>query len=299
MRSRANLLLAQSPDQKQNQDHLETYLSGTPDLAATSLGSSKPGRDLAGYEESELRSLRRSDTLQNLEVQLEIIELFALHILPRNEEWRYAKDFLQRNELLDEERRDSLIQAVDDLEKENYGDGESSAEEAYSTNDASLPSVPPFTRMIDRNDSNVTIIPASSTRPRNSQPEQQKNLESQDLPIPEYLRSISPRPDRASPEPEGLGQDTGKRVKAPEKKGQANVLQRTFALYNMVSSIVSNTTANLMRNPAPLLRFVLFLMVFLGALARTDLRERLRRAIRRSLESVRHTIGMGFKASYI
>ena len=54
----------------------------------------------------------------NLDLALKVLELYALHILPRNDEWEYAREFIQMNSVLDDERKQAFLIALHVLKEE-------------------------------------------------------------------------------------------------------------------------------------------------------------------------------------
>ncbi|KFY14263.1 hypothetical protein V491_06109, partial [Pseudogymnoascus sp. VKM F-3775] len=110
----ATLLLAHARTQHLNQQRLEAYLAA----------ARTPNLDLTGrFNESSIRgaSPTRSvgtDTPRDLNARVKILELYTLHVLLRNDEWEYARDFISSSEVLDEERRDAFLAALQSLEDE-------------------------------------------------------------------------------------------------------------------------------------------------------------------------------------
>lgn len=106
---RSNLLLAQAPTQVVNQSRLETYLSSSPhgniDFSA------------AFHNESKHSTTNGMDTPKDLNSRIKILELFTLHVLPRNNEWDYARSFVKNSDILDEERREAFLQTLNELQE--------------------------------------------------------------------------------------------------------------------------------------------------------------------------------------
>ncbi|KIX93194.1 uncharacterized protein Z520_11048 [Fonsecaea multimorphosa CBS 102226] len=109
----SNLLLGQATDQKLNQSRLETYFSS----------SSQPDLDLPahldhafsnGHQQST--GLNGANTPKDLTSRIKVLEIFTLHVLPRNGEWDYAKSFISNSDILDEERRDAFMQTLQELQ---------------------------------------------------------------------------------------------------------------------------------------------------------------------------------------
>ncbi|KAK6364406.1 hypothetical protein LTS17_012171 [Exophiala oligosperma] len=124
----SNLLLGQAPDQKTNQSRLETYLS-----------SSQNDLDFSTHLSNALSNGRQpgmngTNTPKDLASRIKVLELFTLHVLPRNEEWDYAKSFISNSDFLDEERREAFMQTLQELQeasegRDNVGEAEDEEED--------------------------------------------------------------------------------------------------------------------------------------------------------------------------
>lgn len=57
------------------------------------------------------------DTPKDLNSRIKILELFTLHVLPRNNEWDYARSFVSNSDILDEERREAFLQTLNELQE--------------------------------------------------------------------------------------------------------------------------------------------------------------------------------------
>lgn len=121
----ATLLLAHAKTQVLNQKRLESYLSFSQSQVS-------PNLDLSGRFETSLqrRSLSRhrsptrrtpgTDTPRDLNSRVKILELYTLHVLLRNDEWDYAREFITASPILDEERREAFLQALQSLQDEQH-----------------------------------------------------------------------------------------------------------------------------------------------------------------------------------
>ncbi|KAL2416617.1 hypothetical protein ABEF95_000609 [Exophiala dermatitidis] len=69
-----------------------------------------------------------TNTPKDLTSRIKIIEIFTLHVLPRNGEWDYARSVLTNSDILDEERREAFLQTLQELqdvsEREKLGQAE-------------------------------------------------------------------------------------------------------------------------------------------------------------------------------
>ena len=210
------------------------------------------------------------------------------------------------SDVLDEERREALIQTLNELEEEETGPREQ-FEDAWPHRQESPTPVSKYSD-IERIDSNVTIkadpsihqrhigdgdtlgtkidespAPTSELRPVPPQPANE--------PIPEPQRKVKPsvssRPTRPGP-----GQ--------PARNRPPNtILNRSMTWLFTLQKLISNTALHMSQNPAGLLRFVLFLVAMIAAFGRRDLRQRIRRLAGGGWDKVRQTVGMGVKVSYI
>src|ERR1700761_3234156 len=101
---RSNLLLGQAPNQHQNQSRLETYFSSSasPSLDSSlelSTHLSHALGDTSNGHGSQPRAtgLNGTNTPKDLTSRIKVLEIFTLHVLPRNTEWDYAKSFIQNS----------------------------------------------------------------------------------------------------------------------------------------------------------------------------------------------------------
>ncbi|CAK7219675.1 hypothetical protein SCUCBS95973_003898 [Sporothrix curviconia] len=118
----ATLLLAHAKTQVLNQKRLESYLSFSQSQVS-------PNLDLSGrFDSLQRRSLSRhrsparrtpgTDTPRDLNSRVKILELYTLHVLRRNDEWDYAREFITASPILDEERREAFLLALQSLQDE-------------------------------------------------------------------------------------------------------------------------------------------------------------------------------------
>ena len=66
-----------------------------------------------------------------------------------------------------------------------------------------------------------------------------------------------------------------------------------------LQSTLIHAQRSVTKNPMAMLRFLLFIFAFVLAIARRDVRERVRRTFGDAWNRIRRTIGMGVKVSYI
>ena len=304
--NRANLLLSLSESQSHNQERLETYLSTAN--SATSVPISRP-RSQQRTNDLSSKSSNPSlgtDTPADLETRIQIIELYSLHVLPRNGEWDYARNFIGMSDVLDEERREAMIQTLSELEEEETGPREQFEDAWPHRQDSPIP-VPKYSD-IERIDSNVTIKADPSVHQRHIGGDEDFGTKIDESPAPtSELRPVPPQPTNepisepqrkvkpsVSSRPMRPGPGQPARNRPPN-----TILNRSMTWLLTLQKLVSNTALHISQNPAGLLRFVLFLVAVIAAFGRRDLRQRMRRLAGGGWDKVRQTVGMGVKVSYI
>ena len=249
----------------------------------------------------------RSDLLHDLETHIQIIELYTLHVLPQNGEWEYAESFVRTSHVLDDERKDAFIEALSDLQIDSH-DGDDSSIQTTAEVGIGFPPSALHGSQMGRTDSTVTVIPAFREKEAVLEHEEEvRPRQGPELQESANLRSLSPRPT-IEPALETAGtsfatlQDKKSVSQASGNSAAAkhsSLVLRSASFLSTFHKLVANLTRHISQNPASLLRFVLFLVAFLGALGRRDLRERLRALTGRGVEKLRRTLGMGVKVSYV
>ena len=306
MPNRANVLLSQSPNQKKNQQHLETYLSA---LSPRESDLSRPLDQLMnsnGHIKESSDHAVGTNTLRDLETRISIVEIFALHVLPRNSEWDFAKEFIRLNDILDADRKEDFLQTVCKLQ-EDESDDRNQYEDAVPQYDPLATKVTQ-SNDIQRTDSNVTIkaIPPKVHRRTSSETDYGVD-DNQPQPKTPPLKALPPKPISESiskPVRKVSGTLRSQPPRIPANKPikndpQSTIKKRTMAINSTNQKLLGYMTFHLSQNPAILLRFVLFLAALIVVFSKRDLRQRLGRITGSGWEKVKNTIGMGVKVSYI
>ncbi|KAE8154731.1 hypothetical protein BDV25DRAFT_94343 [Aspergillus avenaceus] len=284
------LLLNHSPSQKLNQQRLETYLSsyGQPNLDI------EEHLENSSSEKSPVLQNGGTDTPRDLAARVRIIELFTLHVLPRNEEWDYASEFINMSEVLDEERKESFLQTLDEL-KEEKQQGELRAAALQREKDAELE------RQIHEAERQRAEEAATAER-------DEKGHDRSHSEVDYGIEKTNPngsirgkKADRSSGSKSSsrtafsppASKNARKSDKPVSRPGQAR------ALANVLRNIlryISNTVAG---NPLAFARTLLFLLGILVAFSRQGVRDRFRRITSAGWQKIKGTVGMGVKVSYI
>ncbi|PYH96975.1 hypothetical protein BO71DRAFT_348154 [Aspergillus ellipticus CBS 707.79] len=286
----ATLLLSHSPSQKLNQQRLETYLS--------SYG--QPNLDISEHLQNGSPTPQRNggtDTPKDLAARVRIIELFTLHVLPRNEEWEYAQEFLNLSEVLDEERKDVFLQTLEGL-KEEKQQGELRAAALQREKDAELERQE---RDAERRRAEEAAAAERSqsghgrsgsevdygidkTYPNSSIKGRGKNTEKSSKPGASTSRTAFSPP----------GSKNIKKADKPESRAT-----QSRALVNVARNLLQYISKSIAGNPLSVMRTLLFILGIIAALSREDVRERIRRITGSGWQKIKGTVGMGVKVSYI
>ena len=274
----ATLLLAHAPSQKMTQQRLETYLSSYDN----------PNLDVASAMERQKNGLTRqhsngTSTPRDLNSRLKILEIYTLHVLPRNQEWEYAKEFISMSEVFDDDRREAFTQ----LEDARRRDGEMrKAQQAK----------------LEQGESQKKLAAASQTSEHDfgvdrsrigSGPQSHRNGSTLKDTAPHSSRPAEP--SRPSATHKNRSSAAGRRPKTPPPTFYHRI---SFLLAAMQRGLIV-MGQNLRSHPMMLLRMVAFLVAFVMAFTRRDVRDRLARVRDSSWDKVKRTIGMGVKVSYV
>ena len=232
-----------------------------------------------------------------MNARVKILELYTLHVLLRNDEWDYAREFISASEVLDEERREAFLNALQSLEDEREEEAQRQAElEARREEEL-------------RRD----LEEAKRLREENEEKERQR-LEEQ-----RSQRARSEKSERANSEND-FGVDTSsssapkarpKSTKPKKKKAagplsnkqpppapvvvQKGLFHKAGILLRNLGTLLSHLGHHFRSNPLYLMRTLAFVVMLLLALSNRAVKER----VRRMMMKLKATAGMGVKVSYI
>ncbi|KAJ4294071.1 hypothetical protein N0V90_007760 [Kalmusia sp. IMI 367209] len=275
----ATLLLTHSPSQRLNQHKLETYLSA----------SANPTFDISSHMSSSAYLQRRpsqqnngTNTPRDLNTRLKLLELYTLHVLPRNEEWDYAREFIAMSEVLDDERKEAFLLALHSL-KEEKEDAEKREERLRQQQQEQL----------EQRRRETEARRLEQSRAEDERRKREEENRRQPRGSDEVFRKSNA--NRQAP-------STSSRASRPAKKAVSpppGLYHRATALLSSMQAMITNTAHSMTANPMAFFRTLLFLLAFALAFGRRDLRERIMRILRTGWDKVRRTVGMGVKVSYI
>jgi hypothetical protein len=272
------------PSQRFNQEKLEAYLSAV----------ARPTFDISSHLTSPPR-LRRgasgtsgTNTPRDLQTSLKILELYTLHVLPRNGEWNYAREFISMSELLDDERKEAFLQALHGLkeEKEQATVREKEIQRAQAEQ---------LERQKQEEQEERQAEAKTIEDGRRRDELRRRQLENQ---AKENLNRPKSAQNRGSPGGTA-SQPRPSSKKDLSRRPPLSMFGRMTIFFSNLQILLFNASDNLRTNPMLLLRTVLFILAISLAVGRRDIRERIRRIIERMWLKVRATVGMGVKVTSI
>lgn len=244
------------------------------------------------------------ETPRDLNARVKILELYTLHVLLRNNEWDYAREFINISEVLDEERREAFLQALQSLQDEQ-AEQENREEEAQRQQEEQL--------QRDLEEAKQRRI-QDEERERQREEESRRALLKREPSEVDYgvddshhggsiNGSTTARSARVDPKPSkpasksvrnGVSHasksSTGKKIVA-----RPSMVQRMGAIITNLRKLLESMAASFQTNPMLLLRLFAFSVAIVVAFSRRDVKDR----VKRMWEKVRATAGMGVKVSYI
>lgn len=223
-----------------------------------------------------------TDTPRDLEKRIKLLELYTLHVLPRNDEWDYAREFISMSEVLDDERKEAFLLALHSL-KEEKEDAEAREEKLRQQQQEQM----------EERRKETEAKRLEQSRAEDERRKREEENRRQPRGSDERIRKPQPPPpsqsSRTSPRQPA-------RKPATPPPGFYN---RASTMFASIQNLISNTAQSMTANPMAFFRTLLFLLAFALAFGRRDLRERIMRVIRNAMDKVRRTVGMGVKVSYI
>lgn len=320
---RATLLLSQAPNQTITQQRLESYLaaSNQPTLDVSAHFDGVNGSATPTSLKHPFPTAPRSgtDTPRDLNSRIKILELYALHVLPRNGEWAYAREFVSMSAVLDDDTREEFLHTLSTLEDEQRlasvreeelqaraetEERQRLAVEEQRMKDAQMEKSSQGSAAARRRPS---ISSAGTKGAARTESERDYGIED-DYPVsPPTPPPHQPPPPNKQPGP-GRLKNFSNRLSPYDRRNvrrrnppppPTSLVERGALLMQQLQLWVRRMAAEISRSPGVLLRTLLFLIALLAALARQDVRLRLGRIVGSGWEKVKGTVGMGVKVSYI
>ncbi|KAM4054649.1 peroxin 26 [Hirsutella rhossiliensis] len=270
----ATLLLAHARDQTLNQRRLETYLasSNAPnlDLADKLAGSPAPASRMGHRYRSPAPGTSGADTPRDLNARVKILELYTLHVLLRNNEWDYAREFISVSSVLDDERREAFLQALQSLQEEQQEQERLEREERQRQEEQLRRDIEDARRQrADEVDYGIDQAPGSAANGSATGRHHQ-------------------RPPRTP-----VSRPNNKAVVATTFTARAGMI------VSRLRAALDGLATSLNGNPALLTRLIFFIVSLLFMLGHRGIRQRMQRILGVSWGKLKATAGMGTKVSYI
>jgi len=284
----ATLLLGHMPTQKLNQQRLETWL-------ATSVGE---GSQHVAFADGMMSPAPNgANSPKALQTRLKILELYTLHVLPANEEWSYAKEFIEMNDTLDEERKEAFLNALQQLKEEKDGTAAKERELAER-------------REREMEEQRKQEEAARLEEEKRAEEERRKAAEAEKQKASNLKRDTSSTRTAANgaAKPTASGQQSkapasrpssSKPQKKPPPAPPATFYRRASSMLNNLQHMVLQASRSLTGSSMAMFRLLMFMVAFLVLVARRDLRVKIRRVMEEGWVKVKRTVGMGVKVSYI
>ena len=324
---RATLLLTHARTQALNQKRLENYLaaSATPNLDLSghfsaaqqppSRGGGAPPPPFRARSQSRARS--GADTPRDLNARVKILELYTLHVLIRNDEWEYAREFISASSVLDEERREAFLQALQSLQEDQLEAEQKERDERLRQEEQLRRDVEEARRLRAENESREKRrLEEERARRREGGSEIDYGIDaggggggggtssvggsSAGKGAARRARaqtggssrsSRAPRPSAAA----GGGTSPNKsKAVAPASLGA-----RAAVVFANVRAMIERMSVTLHTNPMLLMRLLAFIIGLVVMFGKKNMRERIARIVGTSWNKVKATAGMGVKVSYI
>ena len=245
------------------------------------------------------------DLSRYVQEKTKIVELFALHVLPRNGEWQYAKDFIAMADVLDEEVKEDMLVALRALE----------VQEAKRFD-------PPYNNLLGEKDwarqaSPIAQVDTSriENRPSSNSQEsvchghgsaQHTNSE-KDFGIDDSVqRSSMTQAKKDSidnsdkPNIKKPASGAGKASTKPKRpKPPVGMQKRSSLVVNIFYRLLAVVARSLRNHPAAIMRLVLLCTAVILALKQAGVRAQIGRLTGAGWDRLKRTVGMGVKISYI
>ncbi|TGO36831.1 hypothetical protein BHYA_0113g00040 [Botrytis hyacinthi] len=296
----ATLLLAHARTQKVNQTRLETYLatSNTPSLSMSQSSTPTATNPFPG---SKRRSQPGTDTPRDLNARVKILELYTLHVLLRNNEWDYAKEFITISEVLGDERREAFLGALRSLKEESEeGERRERMEKEYREEQLKR-DIEESRRRREEEERRREEMDKKSRASVGGTSEVDYGIEDE-APVMNngsVISSSSPNNPRNSKSSKSSTTKPHARKSVEETK-QKTIIEKVGIIMRNLTLVLQNMGGSFnLKNPMAMLRMVAFAAGIAVVFGRREVRERIRRMMSEGLGRVKKTVGMGVKVSYI
>ncbi|KAK1827113.1 hypothetical protein QBC39DRAFT_428564 [Podospora conica] len=290
----ATILLAHAKTQAVSQKRLENYLAAarTPNL---DISSDRFGEPSARRLRSPAKGTGGADTPRDLNARVKILEIYTLHVLPRNNEWAYAHEFISMSAVLDDERREAFLQALQSLQEDQREAERREAEERREQEERIRKDIEEARRLRAENEERERKRLEEERARRQRAASSVASTEGDyGVEVGGPVRTGRPVPGqpkssvRAVPPP--TAGRKGKAVVGPPSLGK-----RATMVFSNLRALVDQMSASVRMNPFVLYRTLAFVIGLLLMFSRKSIRDRVNRVLGTSWDKIRTTAGMGVK----
>ncbi|RYO87843.1 hypothetical protein DL766_005963 [Monosporascus sp. MC13-8B] len=293
----ATLLLAHARSQVLNQKRLENYLaaSSTPDFDISQrLEATNPSRVSSRTRRAHSKGPSGADTPRDLNARVKILELYTLHVLLRNDEWDYAREFISVSSVLDEERREAFLQALQSLQDEKVEAERREREEKQRQDDQLQKDLEEARRLRAENEA----------RERRRIEEERARREGSEV---DYGVDGAPNSSGTSKatrhRPGSSAISRPAKSSAAKAKGKAaaqpGISARAAMILANLRNVIEQMGATFKANPMLLMKLMAFIISFVIVFGKRNIRKRIQQILGKGWSKVKATAGMGVKVSYI
>lgn len=284
---------------------MENYLaaSSTPNLDISQrLDVSRSSSVSFRTRRSPSKGASGADTPRDLNARVKILELYTLHVLVRNNEWDYAREFISMSSVLDEERRDAFLQALQSLQDEKL-ESERAEREEKQRQDEQLQKDMEKARKLRADNEAKEQRRIEEERARREREGSEIDYGVERTPSSAGTSRSRPKRPTTPASSSAVSRPAKSSARGGKKKSAAaaspGIGARAATILTNLQNVLGQMSATLRGNPMLLLRLLAFVISILIVLGKRDIRERVRRALATGWNKVKATAGMGVKVSYI
>ncbi|KAL9944351.1 hypothetical protein ACHAP6_004498 [Verticillium nonalfalfae] len=296
----ATLLLAHARTQMLNQQRLESYLAAStaPNLDLTNRFSDSPHHRMRSRHRSPAKRTGGTDTPRDLNARVKILELYTLHVLLRNNEWDYAREFINVSSVLDEERREAFLQALQSLQEEQL-EAERRELEAQREEEEQLRRDIEEAKRLRAENEERERKRLEDERARREGSEVDYGIERTPSHAGSGRGSRSGRTQSGASGPSNARGGGTARPKAKAVVPASGFGARATMVVSRLAGLIEQLGASFRANPMLLMRLIAFVVGLLLMVGQKNIRGRMQRVLGNSWNKIKATAGMGVKVSYI
>lgn len=282
---------------------MENFLAAStmpiPDLS-NHFSSAAPSPQDPSRRRSPSKGRSGADTPRDLNARVKILELYTLHVLLRNNEWDYAREFISVSSVLDDERREAFLQALQSLQEDQQEADRMDREEKQRQEGQLRRDIEEARKLRAENEEHEKRR-LEEERHRREGSEIDYGVDTSS--VGGSSKGRRARTQTGPSRPHGGSTSKAKAKAIPSSKSKAVVStsfgSRAATVISNLRAIIERMSASFQTNPMLLMRFLAFLIGLALMFGKRNVRERIARILGSSWNKVKATAGMGVKVSYI